>query len=200
MNNQFVIIGAGGHAKVIIEIIEEMKGVILNISDTNSAVQELLGYSVTEKPVYTAPVIIAIGNNSVRKRIANEVSAEFGTAIHPGTHISSRCTVGEGTVVMAGVTINSHAGIGRHCIINTNACVDHDCRIGDFVHISPNAALGGGVTVGEGTHIGIGVAVIPGIQIGKWATVGAGSVVIRDVPDYATVVGNPAVVIKLIRE
>jgi sugar O-acyltransferase (sialic acid O-acetyltransferase NeuD family) len=199
MNDQFVIIGAGGHAKVIIEIIEELKGAVKNISDTDPLVTELLGYAVTRQPVYAAPVIVAVGNNSIRKKIVSETPGKFGTAIHPRANISSRCRVGEGTVIMAGVTVNSHTEIGKHCIINTNASVDHDCVIGDFAHISPNAALGGGVTVGEGSHIGIGSAVIPGIQVGKWVTIGAGSVIIKDVPDYAVVVGNPGTVIKFIK-
>jgi acetyltransferase EpsM len=99
---------------------------------------------------------------------------------------------------MAGVTINSTVSIGKHCIINTNASVDHDCLLEDFVHVSPNATLCGGVRIGEGTHIGASAVVIPEIKIGQWVTVGAGSVVINDIPDYATVVGNPARIIKLL--
>lgn len=78
---------------------------------------------------------------------------------------------------------------------NTNASIDHDCHINDFVHISPNATVSGGVTVDEGTHIGAGATIIPSIKIGKWAKIGAGSIIIRDVPNYATVVGNPGRVI-----
>ena len=196
MNKDFNIVGAGGHAKVIIEIIEEMGGRIQNITDSNPKVIELLGYKVTEQCLYNAPVIVAIGDNKLRKKAVQAIQHEFGKAIHPKANISSRCKILEGTVIMAGSTINSNAFIGKHCIINTNASVDHDCKIGDFVHISPNASLGGNVTVGEGTQIGIGSSVIQGIQIGKWATVGAGSVIIKDVPDYAVVVGVPGNIIK----
>jgi acetyltransferase-like isoleucine patch superfamily enzyme len=84
---------------------------------------------------------------------------------------------------MSGVSINSAVSIGKHCIINTNSSIDHDCVIEDFVHISPNAALGG--------------SVIQGIRIGKWCTIGAGAAIIRDIPDGATVVGNPGKIIKV---
>ncbi len=98
---------------------------------------------------------------------------------------------------MAGVSVNVHTKIGNHCIINTNASIDHDCVLEDFVHVSPNAALAGDVRVGEGTHIGIRACVIQGLRIGKWCVVGAGAVIIRDVPDHATVVGNPGRVVKI---
>lgn len=196
MNKSFVIIGAGGHAKVIIEIIEEMGERVTYIFDTNPLITILLGYKVTDQLIYDAPVIIAIGDNKIRKRIAGNDLLEFGIAIHPKTSISTRSKILEGTVIMSGVSINSDAQIGKHCIINTNASIDHDCRLGDFIHISPNAALGGNVTVGEGTHIGIGATVTQGIQIGKWAIIGAGSVIIEDVPDYAVVVGVPGKIIK----
>lgn len=81
-------------------------------------------------------------------------------------------------------------------IVNTGASVDHDCKIDDFVHISPRATLCGNVIVGEGTQVGAASVIIPGIKIGKWCTIGAGTVIIRDVPDYAVVVGNPGKVIK----
>jgi acetyltransferase EpsM len=197
MKKEFVLIGAGGHAKVIIGIIEEMGGKILFINDTGTDITELHGYLVTkEMPEAGVDVIIAVGNNAVRKRIASQLNNPFGTAIHPRANLSKRLLIGEGTVIMAGATINPNAEIGKHCIINTNASVDHDCRIGDFVHISPGVSLAGNVTVGEGTQVGIGSSVIPGITIGKWATIGAGAAIIEDVPDYAVVVGVPGKMIR----
>jgi sugar O-acyltransferase (sialic acid O-acetyltransferase NeuD family) len=196
MNKTFALIGASGHAKVIIEIIEEMGGNIEMINDI-AAIPELHDYQVTNKlPAQHLSVIIAIGNNKIRKRLASELNNPFGTAIHPRTNLSKRCRINEGTVVMAGVTINSDTVIGKHCIINTNASIDHDCVIGDFAHISPGVSLAGNVTVGEGTQVGIGSSVIPGIHIGKWATIGAGAAVIADVPDHAVVVGVPGKIIK----
>ncbi|WP_202928973.1 acetyltransferase [Chitinophaga agri] len=194
--------GAGGHAKVILELLELNGLSCTGIYDEYAGKKQLLGYTVSEilDDAYKQPgaaLIIAVGNNKIRKQLAYSLAAEWGMVIHPAANISSRSSIGKGSVVMAGVSINSEASIGQHCIINTNSAVDHDCRIDDYVHISPNAALAGSVQVGEGTHIGIGATVIQGIKIGKWATVGAGTVVIRDIPDYATVVGNPGRIIRI---
>jgi sugar O-acyltransferase (sialic acid O-acetyltransferase NeuD family) len=197
MKKSFALIGAGGHAKVIIEIIEEMGATVEMINDTTSHVSVLHGYPVTQElPRADLPVIIAIGNNRIRKRVVSEIANAFETAIHPNANLSSRCGIDEGTVVMAGATINSDARIGKHCIINTNASVDHDCIIENFVHISPGASLAGGVTVGEGSQVGMGSSVIPGIKIGQWVTIGAGAAVIADVPDHAVVAGVPGKIIK----
>jgi sugar O-acyltransferase (sialic acid O-acetyltransferase NeuD family) len=196
-----ILYGASGHAKVIIEILEQQGLSVTALIDINPNVKTLLGY-----PVYPSlndaaidandEVIIAIGNNIVREKLAAEISRNFGTAIHPSATLSSRCQVGAGTVVMAGAAVNSSANIGTHVILNTNCVIDHDCVIGNYAHVSPNAALAGNVTVGQGTHIGIGACVIQGIKIGNWVTIGAGAVVINDVPDHAVVVGNPAKIIK----
>lgn len=197
MSTKYTVIGAGGHAKVIIEIIEEMGGTVQSVNDSDPEKKELLGYRVsTELPSDGSVIVIAIGNNRLRKKIAAGIQTGFGKAIHPKSNLSSRSLVGEGTVIMAGATINSEARIGKHCIINTNASVDHDCLLADFVHISPGASLAGGVTVGEGSHIGIGSNIIPGIKIGKWVTIGAGASIIEDVPDHAVVVGVPGKIIK----
>jgi len=193
--------GASGHGKVVAEIAEQNGHLIGGFIDANPAITKLLNYSVsTQLPddSYSGNgFIISIGNNGIRKKVAQELSGNrFETLIHHRSSISQRASVDDGTVVMAGVSINVDVTIGKHCIINTNASVDHDCKIADFVHISPNVALAGDVWVGEGTHIGIGASAIQGVQIGKWCTIGAGAVIIRDVPDGATVVGNPGRIIK----
>jgi acetyltransferase EpsM len=197
MKKKFGIIGAGGHAKVVIEIIEEMGETVISVTDHNSSINELSGYSVSpDQPSADLAVLIAVGNNAARKKIASETIGNFGVAIHPKANISSRCFIGKGAVVMAGATINSGTVTGDHCIINTNASIDHDCVLADFVHISPGASLAGNVSVGEGTHIGIGSSIIQGVSIGKWVTIGAGTVIISDVPDHAVVVGVPGKIIK----
>jgi sugar O-acyltransferase (sialic acid O-acetyltransferase NeuD family) len=196
------IIGASGHAKVIIDILECQGKMISSVWDDNKAQASFEGYTVsgTVKDINVADgaeAIIAIGNNKVRKKIASSIDAGYGQAIHPSANISKRSSISIGTVVMAGVSINAGTTIGQHAIINTNSSIDHDCILGDFVHVSPNAALAGNVSVGEGSHIGIGACIIQGIKIGKWATIGAGAVIIKDVPDYATVVGSPGKIIKI---
>ncbi len=191
--------GASGHGKVIAEIAEENNIAIDAFIDQNVLKTEFLEYKVLHGiPDINADFIISIGNNFTRKKIADSNSTlNFMKLFHPRSIISKRCVINVGTVVMGGVTINPESKIGRHCIINTNSSIDHDCIIEDFVHISPNAALAGDVKVGEGTHIGIGANIIQGIRIGKWCTIGAGAVIIKDVPDGATVVGNPGKIIKI---
>jgi sugar O-acyltransferase (sialic acid O-acetyltransferase NeuD family) len=192
--------GASGHAKVIIEIFELRRLKIFGLIDDNHQIKSFLNYPVQNDASILAhnesELIISIGDNATRKKIAEKLAVKFTKAIHVFANISQRAEIGDGTVIMAGAIINSLVRIGKHVIINTNSSIDHDCVIGDYAHISPNAALAGNVVVGEGSHIGIGACVIQGITIGKWATVGAGAVIINDVPDYAIVVGNPGKIIK----
>ncbi len=147
--------GASGHAKVIIEILESLEINVDGLFDDNLQIKQLLNYPVKQyKKEQIDKLIISIGNNTTRKKLAETLNNEFGVAIHPSVTISQRCTIGEGTVVMAGVTINAVCVIGKHCIRNTNASIDHDCVVNDFVHVSSNATLCGDVNVGEGCHIG----------------------------------------------
>jgi acetyltransferase EpsM len=191
------LFGASGHGKVIADI----------AAANDIKIKAFIDQDVTKKECYGSPVlnnlpddkeklIISIGNNRTRKKIAEQVTHEIGTLIHPKSIISGSVKIEEGTVIMGGGVINADTAVGKHCIINTNASVDHDCVIEDFVHISPNSALAGGVEVGEGSHIGIGASVIQGIKIGKWCVIGAGAVIITDIPDYSVVVGNPGRIIK----
>lgn len=195
------LFGASGHAKVIIETLELEQKIIGGLIDVNPAITSLSAYPVYQKlpndfDVKKDGLIVSIGGNAIRKRIVSQLSAIFITSIHPSANLSKWTVIGEGTVIMAGVSINADCKVGKHVILNTNCSVDHDCVIGDFVHVSPNVALAGDVSVGEGTHIGIGACVIQGIKIGKWATIGAGATLIKDVPDFAVVVGNPGKIIK----
>jgi acetyltransferase EpsM len=199
--NEVYLYGASGHGKVIAEIVEQNGDTIHGVFDDDPAVTGLLGYpSLGEfdaaKLSTNARVIISIGNNGIRRKVALRLNVPFATAVHPSASVSKRSTIGAGTVVMAGVTVNADVKVGEHVILNTNCSVDHDCELGNFVHVSPNVALAGNVKVGEGTHLGIGSCVIQGIIIGKWATIGAGTVVITDVPDNAVIVGNPGRIIK----
>jgi sugar O-acyltransferase (sialic acid O-acetyltransferase NeuD family) len=201
--NRIFLYGASGHAKVICEILESQHRIPDGLIDDNPLVTSLLDYPVyhtlEQASVHSGDhFIISIGNNRIRKAIVAKLNdVQFTNAIHSSAIISPRAIVGEGTVVMPNVSVNVHSTIGRHVILNTNCSVDHDCVVADFVHISPNAALAGNVKVGEGTQVGIGACVMQNITIGKWATIGAGAVIIRDVPDYAVVVGNPGRIVKM---
>lgn len=196
-----VFYGASGHGKVIIEAWVLSGGVVTGIVDDNLQIKKLVDYVVSGKYSPSMfpgkPIVISIGNNQVRKRIAEKVQGVFGQVFHPAATISTSAVIETGTVLMAGVIVNAASRIGKHVILNTACVVDHDCEVADFVHVSPNATICGGVQIGEGTHIGAGATVIQNIKIGKWATIGAGSVVIEDVPDYAVVVGVPGKVKKI---
>lgn len=194
-----ILFGASGHAKVIAEILMSIDRHVNLILDDNPKVSEIFGIPVQRFDTEmhsTGNAMIAIGNNVVRKKVAESKDFTYTSAIHPSATVSRFSSLGAGSVVMAGAVINPDTVVGKHCILNTGCIIDHDCTLDDFVHISPNAALAGNVSVGEGTHIGIGASVIQGVRIGKWCTIGAGAVIIRDVPDDAVVVGNPGKIIK----
>lgn len=198
----YYLIGAGGHAMVIIDSIQSNGGKVLGLFDKDISKGYLLNipiyYWENRKLNNDDCIVISIGNNTIRKRVALDCQPQnFGRAIHPSANISEYAEINTGTVVMSGVSINAGASVGKHVIINTNSSIDHECIIEDYVHVSPNATLCGNVKVGEGAHIGAGATIIPGVQIGKWATIGAGAVIINNVPDFATVVGNPGKIIKI---
>ncbi|MFT7822003.1 acetyltransferase [Bacillus siamensis] len=206
-----VLIGNGGHGKVVKEIVQarsdmELAGV-LDDGFSGFAVRNGL-YTGRTKDMHMllqlvpeAVFTICIGHNGVRKQLAETLGIEqddYAALIHPEAIVSETASVGHGTVVMAGAVIQAGADIGAHCIINTGAVADHDNAIGDYVHLSPRAALAGGVKVGEGAHVGIGASVIPQMDIGPWSVIGAGAAVISRIPDHVTAVGVPARVISSI--
>lgn len=193
--------GASGHGKVIKDILEAQGRKVDGFIDDNPSINELSGLPVLHSAENADEVIVSIGVNPTRKKIVEKLKCRLGdAAIHPSAIISKTVEIGEGSVVMAGTVINADSKIGKHCIINTGATVDHECLIGNFTHIAPGAHLCGQVHVGEGTLIGVGSSVIPCIHIGKWCTIGAGAVIVEDVPDYATVVGVPGRIIKIIEK
>ncbi len=187
------LFGAGGHAKVVIDIIEAMGHKVGAVFDNAPHCGDIHGIPVykADEVDITVPMIIAIGSPSARKHISETYDPEYFTAIHPDSTISPYAEIGHGSVVMPGAIINVDAKIGRHCIINTKASVDHDCRIGDFAHIAPGATVCGNVHIGKGTWIGVGACIKQGIRIGENCMIGAGSVVVKDIPDNSVAYGNP---------
>jgi sugar O-acyltransferase (sialic acid O-acetyltransferase NeuD family) len=188
------LIGGGGHASVVIDCLKaqgvNVAGVFDPLYKGTPAVPALGTYATSFDPAALA--IIAIGNNTIRKRVSDQVTHGFENAIHPSALVSSAAKTGDGNMILHGAIVQANCFLGRHVIINTGATIDHDCRIEDFVHIAPGVVLCGNVQVGEGAIVGAGAVIIPGIKVGAWATIGAGSVVIRDVAPGACVVGNPA--------
>jgi acetyltransferase EpsM len=204
-----IILGNGGHSKVIQEIVSSViNNKIIAILDDKYEVE------FHERGVLYAPldslekllavdvkVVIAIGDNATRKKIAETVMInpdQYLSVIHSTAVVSQTATIGKGTIIMANAVINAEASIGDHCIINTGAIIEHENRIDRYAHISPNATLTGNVSVREGVHIGASATIIPGLEIGKWAIIGAGSTVIQSMPAFSTSVGSPARMIKQI--
>ena len=190
--------GASGHAKVIIEILRSRNIETIALFDDNPEIRQLAGIPVLgpyNERSENRPLIISIGNNKIRSKIASALKADFGTAIASTAVVSPTAVVNEGTVIMQGAVVQADAQIGKHCIINTSASVDHDCVLEDFVHISPHASLCGNVFVGMGTHVGAGATIIPNLRIGKWCTIAAGAVVVRDIPDHSKVMGVPGKIV-----
>ena len=193
---KFILWGAGGHSKVILSIIEDIKGDLVGVIDSDSNKKQFGGVSVLNKydpdNFPEAKVIISIGDNQTRKKLVENISHQSLAIIHSSSVIDKQVSIGKGTVVMQNVTIQRDVLIGTHVIVNTSSTIDHDTNISDFAHIGPGVVLCGSVQVGEGTLIGAGAVVLPGVKIGKWATIGAGSIVLFDVQDNEVVVGNPA--------
>jgi sugar O-acyltransferase (sialic acid O-acetyltransferase NeuD family) len=196
--------GAGGHSKVITDILQSLGIAVIGVFDDQPADAKLPSLVINSGirqgkpfPDLDAPLIISVGDNARRAELARMIDTTYGQAIHGTAIISAQASIGGGTVILQGAIVQSSAQIGQHVLVNTAASIDHDNVIGDYAHISPHATLCGHVQVGEGTHIGAGAIVIPSIRIGRWCSIGAGAVVIRDIPDFATAVGNPARVIKI---
>lgn len=200
-----IIIGTGGHAKVILDIIEKSGDNVRGFLDDNRIIGEtILGYPVLgseKKDVVNfcnrnCYFIIGIGNNEKRKKEAELLKLPWYTAIHPSVQIGKAVEIGEGTVIMANAVINPDAKIGSHCIINTAASVDHDVVIGNYTHISPNAAIAGKSSIGEGCHVGIGCSVIDNISICSGVKIGAGAAVTEDISVPGVYVGVPARIVR----
>lgn len=198
MPKKIILIGAGGHSKVIQDILLDSGKEIFGILDDNVSDKNILGkLSDVEKYKEDYQFIIAIGNNEVRKKIAIKYKLDYAIIIHPRAIISKDVIIEEGTVIMAGAIINTGTKIGKHCIINTGAIVEHNNLLENYVHISPGGILAGTVFVGELSWIGAGATVINNIKILKKAIVGAGSVVIQDIPSNSIAVGVPTKILKV---
>ncbi|MBS4209156.1 acetyltransferase [Bacillus sp. FJAT-50079] len=204
---KIAIIGVGGHSKVIrdlislksnIEIVAYLDDKYEKLSKSDNTFRGPIGSAKTIGSMFNdIKFIIAIGNNKIRKRIANKLglpNVYYETLIHPTAYVSPSAVIGNGSVIMAYSVVNSDSRIGDHSIINTGAIVEHDNQIGDFVHISPHATITGGVGIEEGVHVGAGATIIPNKTIGEWSVIGAGATVIHSIPFHCTAVGIPAVV------
>ena len=207
LNRNIVVIGASGHAKVVIDIIEQQGcHSIVGLIDTfKEPGTTLMGYHVIGRedclPGLLAAGeitggIIAIGHNWLRHQVVQRIRERtsgfpFVSAIHPSARIAREVLLGQGVAIMAGVSINPGTRIGDFCFLNTNASVDHDSILGEFSCLQPNAATGGNVRLGAFSAISMGANIIHNVTIGSHTVVGAGSTVLSDLPDSVVAYGTP---------
>lgn len=208
MKKKVVVVGSGGHAKVIIDILNNSKiytPVGLTSMDPN--IKTIMGLPVLGDDSFLPQLyaegikygFVAIGDNKRREDISNYIKGlglKLINAISHHSCISSSANLGEGVAVMPGAIINAESIIQNNVIINTGATIDHDCVIGLSSHIAPGCNIAGNVHIGRGVFLGIGCKVIPKMTIGDWTTVGAGSVVITNLPGHSIAFGVPAKIIK----
>ena len=207
MNEKVVIIGAGGHAKVIADIVIKNKDKLIGFLDDNITIET----DIVEKYKVIGKIkdaerlqqknknlrfIIGIGNNIIRKEIAEKYQLLYYTAIHPSSIIGTNVKIGEGTAVMANAVINIDSKVGKHCIVNTGAIVEHENIIEDYVHLSPSTTLSGNVKVNELVHLGTGCKVKNNISISAQSIFGVGTIIVKDINESGIYVGVPAEKIK----
>jgi UDP-perosamine 4-acetyltransferase len=199
---KLVVIGAGGHAKVIIEAINAAgTGELVGLVAPKEGASSLLGVSVIGNDEDLARlrregiegVVVGLGANALRLKVGDYLASlgyELPPVIHPTAVVSPSATIAAGAVIMARAVVGTV--IDRRAVVNTSASVDHDNRIGIAAHVAPGCALAGNVLVGERALIGVGTSVRPGVRIGAGSVIGAGSAVVSDIPDDVVVAGAPA--------
>lgn len=200
-----VLLGAGGHAKVVVDALRSQGIKIDGVVDPELAKASsfwrglrVLGnddWLIAQEPKEFILVngVGSLPGNSLRQRLFERFKSagfEFLSVIHSSTTIGSDVTLGEGSHIMAGVVLQADSCIGSNTIINTGATVDHDCQIGKSVHIAPGVNVSGDVVIEDDVHVGTGSSVIQGVTIGKCSIVGAGAVVVQSVPPASKVIGT----------
>ncbi|UCG15536.1 MAG: acetyltransferase [Phycisphaerales bacterium] len=206
-----VIVGAGGHGRVVLDILLRMERYdVVGFVDSNT---DIIGRRVDGQPVHgdltaiprlrdtlgVEGAVVAIGDNGARRNFADrveQIGLTLVNAIHPSANLARNVTLGSNLVIAAGALVCAHCQIGDSAILNTGSIIDHESMVGTASHICPGARLAGRVTVESGAFVGIGATVIQNLRIGCEAVIGAGAVVIQDVAPMSTVVGVPAREIK----
>ena len=181
MNKKVIIVGAGGHAQVIKEIIEQNNDMFLGFLDDSKTGKEILGTTNDIAKLHKQDdeiyFIVAIGDNKIRNNIYNMNDVKYYTAIHPKSIIAKSAKIGAGTSIMAGAVINANSIIGSNCIINTNTIVEHNCIIEDCVHLSYGVIIGAGCTIGKETYINAGAIINRNTEIKDFTIIEIGEVV-----------------------
>lgn len=203
-----VIIGAGGHGRVLLDIClvsgRQVAGFLDKDPDLPPKIHgsPVLGYDDRLNDaafVASHDFVLGVGDAAIRRTLIGRLDGAKATAatlIHPSAVVSEFAKIGSGTTIHAGAVICIDAKIGAHCVINTRASVDHDCVLEDGVQISPGATLAGGVTCGRDVFVGTGASILPGVTVNRNAVVGGGSSAARDVAEEVTVYGVPARIVR----
>lgn len=161
MITSYVIYGAGGHASVVADLVALQGGIVeVFFDDQAKDAPESLIKPYGEHVHSDSKIIIGIGNNTIREKVAFKVRHQFGTLIHPSAYVAKDVELGEGTVVLANAVVQSKAKIGKHVIINAGVCIDHDAVINDFVLVYPNAYVGGGAILEKGVLVNAGAVIL----------------------------------------
>jgi len=206
-----VIIGAGGHAKVIIDIIKTQNSydIVGCLDEAPGNGREVAGVKIIGADVMLPKlrkngidkIFVAIGDNKKRAELAKQaqnLGFRLINAISPYAYIADTVELHDGLAVMPGAVVNAGSRIMDNAIVNTKASVDHDCVVGSCCHVGPGCTLAGNVRLGEGVFLGAGTAVIPGVSVGSWSVTGAGAAIVADIPANALAVGVPGKVIKML--
>jgi len=202
-SRDLLIIGSGGHARVVAETACAEGWRVLGFVDNTHVLGELINDMQvlgddelwrSEDYHINGQIIVALGDQLLRRSLSLEVLEKYGqlaTVVHPSAVISQTAKLGSGVVVNANVVINANVKLGQFCILNTACVIEHDCDLGDGVQVGPSAVLAGNVKCAEDAFIGAGATIIPNVKIGARAVIGAGASIIEDVPADTTVVGVP---------
>ena len=201
LDRPFVVLGAGGHAGVVIDLLKALGCSVLGVSDCAASASgsgplgvDVLGddqevMEMNPSDIYLAMGVGSVGRDCSRTALYQKFVKKkfvFPPLLHPSSIVSRYSEIGNGSQVMAGAVVQTSVCVGVNCIINTHASVDHDCHIGNGVHIAPGVVLSGGVCVGNDVHVGTGARIIQSINIAHGAVVGAGVIVLKDVPEGMT--------------
>jgi sugar O-acyltransferase (sialic acid O-acetyltransferase NeuD family) len=201
-----IVIGAGGHAKGLIDILHRQQRQIIGCTGINKGLngtevmrEKVIGvdediYDYAPREIRLVNGLVSIGTSNRRKEIFELYSKAgyiFETLIHPSAVVSEEVGFAQGVLVMAGAVIMPGVHVAKNVLINMSATIDHDCNIGAHVHIAPGAVICGAVSIGSGAFIGAGAVLIQGVTIGRDAVIGAGAVVTKDVPAKQRMVGVP---------
>jgi sugar O-acyltransferase (sialic acid O-acetyltransferase NeuD family) len=209
---RLVVLGAGGHGKVVADAARAAGDDVLAFADADPS---RLGLEVMGIPIVAgdvpslarycereaAMVAVAVGHNAARKRLFGELGAagvRLASVVHPTATLAPSVQVGAGAVVFAGAIVNVSSLIGAGAIVNTGVRLDHDGSLGEFAHVSPGVSTGGEVLIGEGAHLAVGVSVRNRVRIGAWSVVGVGAAVVSDLPDRVVAYGVPARIVRAV--